>query len=151
MVNLESCISTRGTKLEKEFNFRMHPKYLPVLKYGGIDIVSVANNNIVDYGLVGMKDTFYYLDSMGIKYVGAGLNLELARKPVVMNIRGKKIGFLAYSFAFPASNSVWGTAPIDKNIIKEDLKNLKEVEKADFIVVNFHWGNEGRNYANSHQ
>jgi len=31
MMNLESCISTRGTKLEKEFNFRMHPKYLPVL------------------------------------------------------------------------------------------------------------------------
>lgn len=151
MVNLESCISTRGDKLEKEFNFRMHPKYLPVLKYGGIDIVTLANNHIVDYGLIGMKDTFYYLDSMGIKYVGAGLNIDEARRPAVINVRGKKIGFLAYSFAFSAISYGWGTAPIDTNIIKQDLQKLKEVEKADYIIVNFHWGREGDNNANNEQ
>lgn len=151
MVNLESCISTRGTKLEKEFNFRMNPKYLPVLKYGGVDIVSIANNHIVDYGLQGIKDTFYYLDSIGVKYVGAGLNLDEARKPAIFTIRGVKIGFLAYSFAFAASKNSWGTAPIDTTIIKEDLRNLKEVEKADFIAVNFHWGKERSNYANQDQ
>lgn len=149
MVNLESCISSRGNKLEKEFNFRMHPKYLPVLKYGGIDIVNLANNHIVDYGLTGMKDTFYYLDSMNIKYVGAGLNLEQARKPAIFNIRGIKIGFLGYSFAFAANKNSWGTVPIDTNIIKEDLHNLKQ--KVDFIVVNFHWGKERSNYASTEQ
>lgn len=151
MVNLECCISTRGTKLEKEFNFRMHPKYLPVFHFGGIDIVNLANNHIVDYGLIGMKDTFHYLDSIGVKYVGAGLDLASARKPQVIEIQGIKLGFLGYSFAFAAGKNSYGTAPIDTKIIKEDLENLKKNLKADFIFVNFHWGNEGKNFANPEQ
>ena len=146
MINLESCISNRGTKVEKEFNFRMKPKYLPVLKLAGIDIVNLANNHTIDYGKIAFEDTFHYLDSMGIKYTGAGMNLAEARKPVIVDVKSKKIGFLGYSFAFRAYDNSFGTVPIDTNIIKEDIANLRQNEKVDFVIINFHWGVEGKNY-----
>ncbi len=146
MINLESCISNRGSKVEKEFNFRMKPKYLPVLKLAGIDIVNLANNHTIDYGKIAFEDTFHYLDSMGIKYTGVGMNLAEARKPVIVDVKNKKIGFLGYSFAFRAYDNSFGTAPIDTNIIKEYIANLRQNEKVDFVVINFHWGVEGNNY-----
>jgi poly-gamma-glutamate synthesis protein (capsule biosynthesis protein) len=149
MINLENPISLRGDKTPKEFNFRMHPKYLGVLKDANINVVCLANNHIYDYGKDALLDTLSYLDSAGIRHVGAGENLSMARKPVILEVNRKKIGFLAYygnGSWYPASEGSPGTAPRIKALIRDDLRALRENEKVDFIVVNYHWGQEGSNY-----
>jgi poly-gamma-glutamate synthesis protein (capsule biosynthesis protein) len=154
MINLENPISLRGGKTPKEFNFRMHPKYLSVLKDANIDIVCLANNHIYDYGKDALLDTLSYLDSVDIRHVGAGENLSMARKPVILEVNRKKIGFLAYygnGSWYPASEGSPGTVPRIKALIRDDIKALRENEKVDYIVVNYHWGQEGSNYPNQFQ
>ena len=72
MVNLENPVTTRGTRVPKPFNFRMHPRFVRALTEAGIDIVTLANNHVFDYGNEGLFDTISYLDSAGVKHVGAG-------------------------------------------------------------------------------
>lgn len=150
MINLENPISIKGTKIEKEFNFRMHPKYLNSLLDGGIDIVSLANNHVYDYGEEALFDTMKYLDSCDIKYVGIGKDLTDARKPVIFTVKNKKIAFLSYSgSSFAANYKKSGSAPRNKKIIYEDLKKLKGI--VDYIIINYHWGEEKEEYPNEYQ
>lgn len=154
MVNLESPISLRGEKTPKIFNFRMHPKYLNIFKDAHINVVSCANNHLYDYGNEALFDTMSHLDAAGIKHVGAGGNLWAARRPVIMQINGMKIGILAYygdGSWYPAKEYSPGTAPRRKEFVQEDINKLRIDEKVNFVVVNFHWGQEGSNYPSQSQ
>jgi poly-gamma-glutamate capsule biosynthesis protein CapA/YwtB (metallophosphatase superfamily) len=154
MVNLENPVSSRGTLIPKTFNFRMNPKYLEVLKNGGIDIVTCANNHTFDFGKDALFDTMRFLDSIGIKHVGAGKNLSEARKPVIFNIKNKKIGFLGYHGGggwYPASEKTPGVIPRFEKYIQEDIEFLRKIEKVDYVIVNYHWGKEGSHLADGSQ
>jgi hypothetical protein len=146
MLNLENPITARGTKVPKKYNFRMRPDYIKILQDGGVDIVNLANNHTGDYGAQGIEDTLKHLDDAGIKHVGAGLNQADARKPVVIKIKGIKIGFLGY---YNSPDYTTGTNPFNERILKEDISNLKEI--ADYVIVNFHWGEENAGYPKPYQ
>lgn len=153
MVNLENPITIGGKKIAKEFNFCMHPKYLQVLLNGGVDIVTLANNHIYDFGKDGLFDTMRYLDSVNVKYVGAGKNIAEARRPAVFDVRGVKIGFLAYygnGDWHPATEAAPGTAPRYRHYIEEDIQRLRK-DGMDFVVVNYHWGEEKSQYPDGYQ
>ncbi|MDY6822556.1 MAG: CapA family protein [Thermodesulfobacteriota bacterium] len=97
--NLESQISNKGmiNMFKSAPWFRADPDAAKGLRDVGFDIVSMANNHVFDYGSVGMKDCFKQLDSVGIKYCGAGLTHEDAYGPVIMDVNDIKIAFLAYT------------------------------------------------------
>ncbi|MFA5383508.1 MAG: CapA family protein [Eubacteriales bacterium] len=137
MLNLENPITARGIKVPKKFNFRMCPDYVKILQDGGVDIVNLANNHTGDYGAQGIEDTLRYLDDAGIKHVGAGPDRADARKPVVIECKGIKFGFLGY---YNNPDFTAGTNPFNERILKEDICNLKKI--ADYVIVNFHWGEE---------
>jgi len=112
-----------------------------------VKIVSLANNHIFDCGVSGFLETLEILKDMNIQYTGAGLNLEEARKPAIIELEGKRIGFLAYSWtkemAKPspeATSTMWGVAPIRRDVILNDVKQLKKI--VDVCVVSLHWGEE---------
>lgn len=142
MFNFEHPITTAKRKVEKEYNFKMHPKYLRTLHHGRVTLVNAANNHIADYGIAGIDDTMNYLDSAGIRYVGIGKNLEEARRPVIIEKNGKKIGFLGYHGGgkFAATRTRTGLAPRYEPYIIEDVERLRP--QVDYVVVNFHWGTE---------
>ncbi len=142
MVNLEHPITTAKVKVEKQFNFKLHPKYVETLRLGGINIVNAANNHIADYGAMGLLETVRHLDSAGIHYVGIGRNLQEARKPVVLELKGLCIGFLGYHGGgrFAATRTAPGIAPRSLPIVLSDVKQLRP--SVDYLVVNFHWGTE---------
>lgn len=142
MVNLENPITTRGRKVPKTFNFRMHPRYLASLIAGGVDIVTIANNHVMDYGPLGLFDTRRFLDSVGIAAVGAGSSEAEARRPVILSRHGTRVGFLAYNAFSNATGSHPGTAPRILSVVTEDVRALRESGTVDIIVVNFHWGTE---------
>jgi poly-gamma-glutamate capsule biosynthesis protein CapA/YwtB (metallophosphatase superfamily) len=143
MVNLENPITTRGVKVTKKYNFRMNPRFVRAITDGGITIVSIANNHIYDYGKEGLFDTISYLDSAGIRHVGAGRTRRKAHQPVVMNIRGKRVAFLAY-YGGPESPAAGLHSPgVARRSIFEVAADIAGVrDSTDYIVVSLHWGTE---------
>lgn len=142
MANLEHPITTWTERVEKKFNFKMSPAYGAILLDAGVTLVNSANNHVFDYGLQGIDDTMRYLDSLGIPHTGVGRNLKDARRPVVLERKGRKIGFLGYYGGgdFAATRDKPGFAPRYTRLIIEDVKALRT--RVDYVVVNFHWGVE---------
>src|SRR5690606_1761556 len=146
--NLETPLTDRGSPMvEKTYLFRNPPdKVAPALKSAGFDIVTLANNHILDYGVEGLRDTIRSLQDVGIAHVGAGMNLQEARRPVVLTLPdGQTVGFLGYSNTFPeefwATPSSPGTAFGHVKHVQSDVQALVE-RNIDIIVVSFHWGRE---------
>lgn len=160
--NLEHPISDRGKKLPgKGICLRAQPEMVEILEEAGFDILSLANNHILDYDSEALIDTLNILKSKNIGYVGAGENINEARTPYIIRVKNRRIGFLAYDeFAhyyystsykrrFVATNDLPGTAPKDINIILEDIKKVRE--SVDFLIVSLHWGVEESNFISQEQ
>ncbi|HID39272.1 MAG TPA: CapA family protein [Calditrichaeota bacterium] len=155
MVNLENPLTRRGKPVEKPFTFRAMPEYVHLLQAGGIDIVTLANNHIYDFGKEGLYDTIRILDKGKIKHVGAGINLAAARKPVIFVKKGIRLAYLAYyglgrhSDSHPATEDSAGTALRCLNYIADDIARVRD--SVDVIIINFHWGIEKQNYPGADQ
>jgi poly-gamma-glutamate synthesis protein (capsule biosynthesis protein) len=151
--NLEAPFGTLGKPFEKKYTYRVSPKMIEVLKDGKINIVSLANNHTMDYGFECLDETRSLLRANNIHFVGAGKNLIEARQPVVINKKGKTIGFLAYSLTFPeefwATDTTAGTCFPWEEFVFSDVKTLKE--RCDMVVVSCHWGEELRNTPKPYQ
>lgn len=64
------------------------PKATRVLKNMGADIWNICNNHIMDAGEYGIKSTLEEAEKLGVRTIGAGMNIEEARKPVIINEAG---------------------------------------------------------------
>lgn len=64
------------------------PKAICVLKKMGADIWNICNNHIMDAGEYGIKSTLEEAKKLGVQTIGAGMNIEEARKPVIINEAG---------------------------------------------------------------
>jgi len=142
--NLEGPISEKGTKVGSIYSFRANPKAVEGLTFAGFDILSVANNHILDYGFEALEDTFFKLKEAKIGYLGGGFSEKEAYASKILEIKGTKIAFLAYTnlgsehWAAKGENS--GIAFLEKERMKENIKNAKE--KADLVIVSLHYGEE---------
>lgn len=157
MVNLESCVSTRGTPCDKRWVFRARPETLAGVKNAGIDIVSVANNHVYDYGPEAFLDTLDHLEDHGLLYTGAGRNLAEATRPVIIEAGGYQVAFLAATQWFvsagvagPSKAGVCVTNFHADELI-DIIARLKADGEADYVVVNFHWGTEGNHHIDAYQ
>ena len=87
MVNQEFPFTERGTKAEdKQYTFRLPHDRLHLMNEMGIDIVTLANNHFLDFGPHGITDSIAALKEAGIKYVGAGEDLEEAKKLEIIEV-----------------------------------------------------------------
>lgn len=146
--NLENPLSARGAKqVGKDVTFRGNPAALTGIKNAGIDIVSLANNHVFDYGVEAYKDTADALSAAGIRYAGAGLNIEQAYEPVIYETTGTvKIGFVAYSEIIPRqfipSNSKYGVASVKLDAGRARTKIAELRPQVDILIASIHWGQE---------
>ncbi len=143
--NLESSISTRGIAVEnKKFTLRAGPIAAQALKKAGVRVVTLANNHSMDFGPLALRDTLTVLDENDILYTGAGMDLDEARAPAILTVKGRTIAFLSYSLTFPleffASAGRPGTAPGYADFVRSDIEKVRP--SVDLIVVSFHWGAE---------
>jgi len=130
-VNLEIPLGTRGHPQEKEITFRSKPSVVQILPRLGVDVVSIANNHMLDYGEESLIQTLETLNKLRIRHVGAGRNLSEAIKPAVMEKRGVRIAFLGLAATLPlgsaASETRPGTAPVHvKTSYEIDPTSLQE-------------------------
>lgn len=147
MANEEFPFSSRGTAAaDKQFTFRLPPEKVSMFQELGIDIVTLANNHALDFGTDALLDTCSTLDEAGILRVGAGANLEEAKKPVFMEVKGRRIGFLGASRVIPEGS--WNATSrgpgmlttYDPTLLLEEIKKAREA--CDYLVVYVHWGIE---------
>ncbi len=150
VVNLECPFTDKGSKLAKNFNFRARPELVAGLSAGGVDVVSLANNHLMDYGPEGLFDTLTVLDTVKVAHFGAGRSLVEARAPAIVKVKGVTLAFLGYFFL--------GDRNIEpKEVIATDstpgvaghFSDLKK--KADHVIPFFHWGREGRGQPEPYQ
>jgi len=57
------------------------------IKWAGFDIVSTANNHVMDYSVPSMIANSKHLDRVGIAHSGTGMNLTLAREPCYLDTK----------------------------------------------------------------
>ncbi len=148
---------------------RIDPKAAAALKSVGFDVLSFASNHAMDYGMAAFLDTLQNIKTQGIALIGAGKDLEEARKPFIMEKKGTKVGFLAYNTILPkgyeAQRGRPGCAPLRAwtsyqpiedyqpgtpcRILtfanQEDLEAMKQdINKlrplVDVLIVSMHWG-----------
>jgi len=153
--NLE-CPITEGRPIRSgEMVFRADPEVVEGLKWTGFDILSLANNHTMNWGELGLKDTFKYLDDAGISYVGAGIDITQALEPKILEVDGLKIAFLAFNdsdvvpISYEATDTRAGTAFMRILQMKEKVGEAKE--KADLVVVSMHSGTEYAYQPNNRQ
>lgn len=118
--------------------FRNPPKLVEAIADGGINILSLANNHTMDFGITGLTDTLTALTGAGISSVGAGLDERSARQPVVRAVHGRRIGFLAYANTDYAGSRQAGCAPARANVMVHDVRRLRR--QVDLLVVSIHQG-----------
>jgi poly-gamma-glutamate capsule biosynthesis protein CapA/YwtB (metallophosphatase superfamily) len=145
--NLEGPISDKGYKVGSENSFRFDPKAIDGLTLAGFDVLSVANNHMIDYTGEALRDTFLRLKTAGIDYVGGGFNATEAGTPIIKEIENTKFAFLAYTSVCipqwkPSETTVGincvSEADIEK--VKEQIQTAKKM--ADVVIVSIHTGNE---------
>ncbi len=64
------------------------PKAIKVLKNMNTDIWNICNNHIMDAGAYGIESTLKYAKEFGAQTIGAGMDIDHARKPVILNEAG---------------------------------------------------------------
>ena len=155
--NLEMVLYEKETPLTKSrLDFKAPLHYGEGLKRAGFHVLSTANNHILDFGAPACLDTLNFLKKEGIQAVGCGENLQEARNPAILTVRGKRIGFLAYADDGwqSARSSGWHrysgggngqaaqpyrracVAPIKREYLLEDIRTLRQ--QVDLIVVSLH-------------
>ena len=127
--------------------FVSDPRYAAAMKAAGITVVGVSNNHIFDAGEIGFQDTLEHLSAAGLTAVGAGDDLDDARRGRTIEIDNLKLVFLAYTqfcnsrFASLAGKYP-GILPLDRRLMVEDVRRARR--NADLVLVSLHWGFENQ-------
>ncbi len=99
--NLEGPMCNVGEKHPGKAGISLHLRSTPcaasALADAGIDVVSLANNHTVDYGVAGLDQTIKLLDGVKIAHAGAGRDLAAARQPALLEVNGLRIALLSYT------------------------------------------------------
>ncbi|MDM7923572.1 MAG: CapA family protein [Pyrinomonadaceae bacterium] len=114
------------------FAFRMPTRYAKHLVAAGFDVLSLANNHSLDFGLQGIADTRKALETAGIMHAGSD---RLKHSTTVLEVKGKRVAFVAFAHNTVVPN-VNDLAAARQFVVNAD-------KAADIVVVSFHGGAEG--------
>lgn len=154
--NLE-CVLAGGGQPQpgKIFHFRSDVKNVQCLRYAEINVVSLANNHVLDFGAGAFREMLPALDAAGIQHAGAGLDREAARRPAMRQAAGTAVGFLAFTDNEPgweASDTSPGVhfVPVEAGGAAADdggrrIAELLELVRrtrtgVELLIVSAHWG-----------
>jgi poly-gamma-glutamate capsule biosynthesis protein CapA/YwtB (metallophosphatase superfamily) len=148
-VNLETAVTGRGTPQPKTFHFRAPASAFTALRAAGIDLVTMANNHVLDYGTTGLADAMAAARAVRFRYVGIGVNAAAAWAPYLTTIKGIRIAVIGVSQVAELASS-WVATPtrpgeanaIDMGRTLAAVRSAKRL--ASVVIVFMHWGTEGQ-------
>ena len=141
---------------------------LDSLANAGFNVLGLGNNHVLDWGYEAFLDSLEQCRKRNIATVGAGANIEAARRAAIVEHHRTKVGFLAYCCVGPEGHEAtdsrpghaplrihthyeqWdpqpGTPPLVHTFAyREDLTHMRQdieqlTSQVDVVVVAFHWG-----------
>jgi poly-gamma-glutamate synthesis protein (capsule biosynthesis protein) len=142
--NLECTLSRRGIPQRRRFRFRADPALASTLRATGFDVASLANNHTMDFGRDALLDTVDAVRGNGIVPVGAGEDRAEALRVQVIETKGLRIGFVAYTDISSGGAVRLGDRPTVAGAYEDEIPDLIRQAKSrcDVLVVSFHWGVE---------
>lgn len=147
ILNLE-CPLTRSAKaIDKTGpNLKAHPDTIRALKHASLDVVTLANNHIYDYGQDGLKETLDVCSKNGIATVGAGLDAQKASAPLFLNVGGLTLAIVNCSENewCNAHDSRAGANPYDLIDLSRQIRHARD--NADIVLLIIHGGHEHYHY-----
>lgn len=124
VINLEAPLVSYCPITEGGFTFCGQPGFTEALQTAGVDVATLENNHIGNYGGPGIEETRGYLDGAGIKWADR-------YTAAIVEVRGMKFGFLAF-------NAVGEN--VDREAMAAQIEALRP--EVDVLSVAFHWGAE---------
>lgn len=137
--NLESPILSID-EFSKEQQFAGHPDFLKMLKEAGINVVSLANNHILEWKTEGLRSTESALNKHGIYYIGT-IDGNGENKVVTIEKNGLRLAFLSYNDIDNAKYKKGVVCKYNKEQIIKDIQRVK-TRNVDAIFLILHWGDE---------
>lgn len=144
VANLECILSTQGQPLDKSYLIRAHPLWGKTLVEAGFDLVSLGNNHALDFGPIGLDETWSVLESLKIAAVGAGSSRQAAHQPATFTLDGVRVKVLGYAAArwygsvdVPATERLAWAEPAS---VVADVIAVRD--EADLVIVLLHAGTE---------
>jgi poly-gamma-glutamate synthesis protein (capsule biosynthesis protein) len=141
--NLESpcVVAARAVpKAQPELMFRSPAFRVRELAEAGFSVVTLANNHVLDCGPEGLRETLRALAEAGIRHTGAGMNIEEALRPALLDVGGQTLGVVAFTYGPPATDGSPGAAPCDRKTMKRGLSEARS--SCDILVAALHDGLE---------
>ncbi|MFC7210388.1 CapA family protein [Natronoarchaeum sp. GCM10025321] len=153
-VNLECCLSAQGEPWQRTyrpFHFRADPDWaVPALESAGVDYCALANNHVLDFREVALRDTLDELDDADIAHAGAGRTLDDALDPAFVTVDDLTVAIVSLTDNVPeyaADDTSPGTAFIEIDVdndetrerVREALDRARQ-EDPDLLVASLHWG-----------
>ena len=140
LANLEGPIAREAEKQERNYSYRVKPKATKAMLNAGINVVTLANNHLLDCGREGVLETLQALSEVGVAAIGAGVNKQAAHAPAILHAGDRRVGLLGYYWnrRTSARGSWPGSAMDPPEDLTGDIGALKG--KVDRIVATFHWG-----------
>ncbi len=153
IINLETSITGSDDYWKgKEVHYRMHPENIDCITAAKIDVCSLANNHVLDWGYSGLEETIGTLRKAGIRSAGAGMSLKEAKAPAIVEIEGKGrvvvLSFGSTTSGIPLSWAASDEGPgvnlledFSEETVHRIQQRVHEVkQERDIVVASIHWG-----------
>lgn len=153
IINLETTITKSDNYLPyKDIHYRMHPLNIDTLISAGIDICTLANNHILDWGNEGLIETINKLKSANIKFSGVGKNIQQAIQPAIFELPlNKRVLVFSVGMASSGIPPIWKATSrtpglyylpdFSPDILTSIIENIKQHRQSnDLVIFSIHWG-----------
>lgn len=144
VINLETVLAGEELGYTGYPAFNTPESLARALKEAGFDLVCTANNHSLDRGETGVLKTLEHLEAAGLKSFGTYSSREAREKPLLVETKGIKIAFLAYTYdtnGIPLpENKEYLVNMLDPELIIADIHRVRR--RADLVVLYIHWGLE---------
>jgi len=169
--NLEMSLNERPDLQKGLYNYRRGREFGWEIARLGINLVSLANNHTLDYGVEGLKETLTILDRSGIEHSGGGNNLQEARQYASLTFGRTEFALLSFYSSDDAESTQDGPtiatirapsvlletqhgiakaikAPLEEDVLAMEDAIRKAKAHTDMVIVHFHlhWVSHSRAY-----
>ncbi len=143
--NFETVLAGKERKYSGYPQFNTPDAFLNAVKEAGFNFLSTANNHAYDRGKDGVIKTFKKIRGAGINSAGTYNSKGESDSVVITEIKGIKLGILAYTqmlngFKLPKGDNYLVNL-IDTALVRKDIQRYKKAG-ADIVIVYFHFGEE---------
>lgn len=139
IANLEGPFAEARVKTGKSIAFRFDPVFATELRFYGFNAVNLANNHLYDMGRANVAFTRQTLKKAGLGYFGDELQ-EGKDFTWITEVAGQPVAFIGL-------HNVYRDLNMTK--VKAALKDAKE--RARYVIINIHWGDEYQRISNAKQ